>query len=138
MQNIIKWSDDFDVGIEKMNDEHKIIIDLIGKVYRQNQQGENIDKIMQTIEELAEFTVKHFEEEEAYMESINYPQLDVHKKIHEKLLKDLSEHVENSKKTGNVEQSFFVFLNMWLSAHIKGIDMKYSPKNQANDLKKAS
>ena len=137
MSRVIKWSDDFDVGVQRMNDEHKIIIQLIGELFEKNERNEPFSSVMVTLKELAEYTVKHFKDEEEYMESVNYPQLSVHKKIHEKLLNDLSSHAEKIEQTKSLTQPFFDFLNMWLSAHIKGIDMKYNPESNS-ELEKAS
>lgn len=135
MGRVIEWSDDFDVGVSEMNDEHKIIINLIAALFEQNEKGENFERILDTVTELGAYTTKHFSDEEKFMESIGYPNIETHKLIHKKLLSDFTAHAQKIEETKTLPAAFFDFLNMWLTAHIKGIDMKYHPEK--GEMKRA-
>lgn len=51
-----------------------------------------------------------------------------HKLIHQDLLKRFGEHVLRFRSSPEMKVSndFFMFLKVWLSAHICGIDRKYA------------
>ena len=79
------------------------------------------------VEQLQDVTIRHFREEEQFLERIEYPELALHKEIHKTLLEKLDKGVAIIKKNnGAIHQKFFNFLQYWLTAHIKGIDMKYA------------
>lgn len=128
---LMDWDEGLDIGIETMNMQHKGLLDLMNKLYDLHNEGANFDDIKVVLEDLAAKTVKHFQEEEAYMESIGFEGLGPHKIIHKNLLKDFTQHQENFLTSRKFEETFFTFLKVWLSAHIKGIDKKYGEKAQA-------
>lgn len=119
-----------ETSVQKMDEEHKVIIQLMNKLYDQNQKKSPKPELLKTLNELKDWTVKHFADEEEFMESIGYEKLTTHKAIHKKLLTDFVKHYENFQKPQSLtlHADFFEFLSVWLSAHIQHIDMQYSPK----------
>ncbi|SMF25543.1 bacteriohemerythrin [Pseudobacteriovorax antillogorgiicola] len=132
MTSFFSWNDSYDLGIDAMNSEHKTLIAMMNRLYEKHEQGAEFDSLKQSVEDLANYTIKHFSDEETYMESINYPELKVHKLIHADLLKKLAKHKEDFLASQTLSPMFFNFLKMWLSAHIQGIDMKYSNFKKEN------
>ena len=60
------------------------------------------------------------------MQSIGFPGLGSHKRIHASLLEQLNEHANAFEAgPGALPDQFFTFLKVWLTAHIVGIDAKY-------------
>ena len=51
---------------------------------------EDIDEIKKIVKELIKYTKFHFSNEENYMKSINYLGLKDHKRLHEKIIKELA------------------------------------------------
>ena len=45
--------------------------------------------------------------------------------IHKDLLDKFTDHYQIMVSTGKLNDKFFSFLKLWLSAHIQGIDVKY-------------
>ena len=77
-----------------------------------------------------EYTVKHFSDEEAYMESIDYEELDVQKKAHEMFVDKLNNI--NLDDLDDHQQQYLIelvdFLLMWLVNHILKMDKKIPKK----------
>jgi hemerythrin-like metal-binding protein len=122
-----EWDKALDVGVEEMNQQHKTLIGLMDVVYQKNESGASKQEIVGSIDNLVNFVLKHFKDEEGYMASINFPGLEAHKKVHGNLLTDISKLVEGFKN-GTAEKlgsDFPIFLKFWLSTHIRGIDTKY-------------
>jgi hemerythrin-like metal-binding protein len=121
-----EWSTGLDIHVSEMNDEHKVLIDLMNRLHEEAQAGQSKDVLQHTFHELVKFTRQHFQDEERYMYSINYPGLPTHRLIHAKLLSQLSGHYEDfCKGDGVVGPAVFEFLKMWLNAHIRSIDIQY-------------
>ena len=128
-----EWNSNLDLGVDSMNDEHKHLIDLMNKLHALNESKSPHATLLRAVDDLAGYTVKHFADEEAFMASVNFPGLATHKLIHQQLLQQLSEQRDAfAQAGGTVPDAFFKFLKHWLSAHIKGIDMKYGRHANAN------
>ncbi|HEY5603255.1 MAG TPA: bacteriohemerythrin [Gammaproteobacteria bacterium] len=120
------WTKELDVKVEKMNAQHKILIDLMGELFQLTSLRESKQRTLQKLNQLASFTRKHFREEELYMDAINFKGRDTHKIIHQHLLDELDVHVEGFKNHHQLlSNEFFFFLRHWLTVHIKHIDVKY-------------
>ena len=126
--SIMDWEPALDVGVGAMNDEHKQLLSLMNALHDAYKAGETGSSVMQKLDALGAATIKHFADEEVYMESIGYPKLASHKIIHQQLLQKFTQFsAEIRQANGKLEEGFFTFLKFWLSAHIKGVDMQYSP-----------
>ena len=123
----IVWDDSLDLNINMINDEHKILINLMNKLYDQNQDNAPMETLKATLSELSTYAAKHFEDEENYMASINFSDIEAHRAIHQRLLKRISAFSqEYANSDGKISGDFFMFLKIWVTAHIKGIDVKYA------------
>jgi hemerythrin len=121
-----KWEPKYNLNINSLDDEHKTLVKIMNEIYELNSQKKNFSQILPKISELARGTQMHFKNEEDYFSSINYPKAAAHKMIHKDLLTKFTEHVEKMKTTQNIPDAFFMFLKVWLSAHILGVDTGYA------------
>lgn len=120
----LEWSKDLDVGVDAMNGEHQVLIDLMNRFVDAGERGDHAG-LRRCLEKLRDFTAKHFEHEEAYMASIDFPDLTSHQRIHRKLIDAFDRHADPILAGSMDIQEFKVFLKMWLKSHIMGIDTKY-------------
>lgn len=123
---IMEWDSSLDIGVGAMNDEHKQILSAMNRIYDAAEAGRTGEEINRLVERLGDVCIRHFQDEEAYMASIGFPDLAVHRIMHQDLLKRFSAFAAEIKAAGGrADQGFFYFLRYWLKAHIKGIDCKY-------------
>ena len=116
----------FDVGVAKMNADHKVLIDLMNALHARNAAGATKPELQGLIDRLATATQRHFTAEEAYMDSLAFPGLRAHKLIHQKLLADFGRHAARfAAGSGQLEKGFFDFLSLWLRSHICHLDTQY-------------
>ncbi len=121
------WDEDLDVGVEAMNDQHKKLIALMEEVYQKNAAKVGKEGVLQATQTLIDYVIKHFRDEEAYMESINFPGLEAHKQIHRNLLGDLNDLAKKfvASDDSELSEEFMAFLSLWINTHILAIDNKY-------------
>lgn len=128
-ENIFDWDlDKFTTKVGAMDREHEGLIKIMNQLYKDNNSGVEKAQLLKTATLLATKTTEHFSHEEKYFSSLpNYQGATSHKLIHQKLLAQFAEHLENFKKnpSGKFDAEFFRFLKVWLQAHICGIDRKY-------------
>lgn len=123
MTKLFEWTDELELGVHKMDDQHKVLIDKINILIARLDEGGAPP--IQEFKDLAKYVILHFDDEEKYMEKIEYPGLEVHKTIHKQLLSKVSAFQEELE-AGVLEKDRLInFLKMWLRSHIMGIDMKY-------------
>ena len=109
-----------------MNREHQGLLDIMNKLFDASERGETGENVLQLLDELEQATVAHFANEEAYFDSISFPEADLHKAVHKRLLANFGESAAKIRESnGIVDEEFFQFLRYWLTAHIRGIDSKY-------------
>jgi len=127
MSDYFQWDPaKFSLDVAAMDREHQVLIghmNTLHRLYVSNAPSPEQGKAFKT---LADYTVKHFADEERYMEGIGYPGLRIHKGVHQNLLERVGHFGKAFAATGRFGDDLFVFLRMWLSAHICGVDMKYS------------
>ncbi|MCB1176791.1 MAG: bacteriohemerythrin [Leptospiraceae bacterium] len=124
---LIKWSDSLKVGIEKIDTEHKGLVNLINQLYEKTLNDSPIDELKPIFDSLVHYTVQHFQTEEDLFAKYNYPLDNEHKQEHENLkAKVLEFKVEFEKGNANINFELLDFLRKWLTSHILKSDMKYS------------
>jgi methyl-accepting chemotaxis protein/hemerythrin len=122
----MQWSSDYETGINKFDEQHKMLFDLINQLYvaMKNKQGK--DTMGRILNELANYTDFHFKSEEEAFDKFGYPATAEHKIIHEKLVKQVIDFIDNFQ-SGSVMVDFNLlnFLQDWLNNHIKVEDKNY-------------
>jgi hemerythrin len=127
MSDYFEWNEaKLGLHVPEMDREHQALISLMNKLHVLREKKATAAEVLAAINALGEYTVKHFSDEEAYMARIQYPGIAVHKMVHKQLLAKFTGHQQAYKKDGKLTDDFFVFLKMWLNAHISSVDMKYS------------
>jgi hemerythrin-like metal-binding protein len=100
------------------------------ELYQLNERQANKLTVLDKLDELNHYARKHFQDEEQYMTSIGYNDLERHSIVHQQLLQELSRHTEVFRHHfQQLSNDFFHFLKHWLTVHIKHIDVKYGGVN---------
>lgn len=130
----IEWTPALSVRVEAMDEEHRMLINLMNALYDYNAMGADRDTILRAFDALATFTGKHFADEEAYMESVGYAHLESHKQAHRQLLACVDmQRREFAGGGGKVASAVFTFFRNWLTTHILGVDFRYGRQPRKTD-----
>lgn len=122
---ILKWKDEFSVGVEIMDSEHRKLIAMINKAYDSVENMEEAEILGGLVEEMRQYAMSHFAAEEKLMSEYDYPYTAEHHKEHNEFMitAATTDNVLNSGK--EVEPiRVFKFLADWLRGHILGTDRK--------------
>ncbi|MDA3834384.1 MAG: bacteriohemerythrin, partial [Spirochaetales bacterium] len=122
-KNFITWAATYSVGVPEMDNQHKELIKLINNLYRAMRDKKDVDSVMHGV---VQYTVRHFQDEEALMKSIQYPGLQQHLDMHKKVVsqvQQLAERVQSREK--GIEKKLLIFLKEWLLNHIMKQDKRY-------------
>ena len=121
------FTDKFKTGIPMIDEEHKALFDIIGKIYKAIEVElvhDKFDLILDILDELKEYTSVHFADEENYMKEIGYEGLAQQQILHEKFVETLNEVNLDEVDDNQVEYLYEVlnFLQNWLVNHILKVD----------------
>ncbi len=136
--SVIRWRESYNTGIEQFDEEHHKIVDFINSMFvaiRDKAEQQEVEKVLAGV---VSYTEYHFDNEEAIMAASNYPELEEHRKKHEKLKAETVKfkvRLEEDFKEGS--RKFYVFLREWFTDHIMECDMKYSVKLDLLNEKKS-
>lgn len=121
----IEWNDSLNIGIEEIDCQHRRLIEIRNRLAVHCADGdEGQEHYHQVLSELFEYTRAHFQAEEDFMRSINYPELDVQQAEHNKFVETLLDFSAAAMRGEDGRISCLDFLTRWLLGHIAGSDMK--------------
>ena len=127
------FTEEYHTGIEIVDVEHAELFRIIksaNDLIMEELLHDKYDEIMSVIDQLRDYTIQHFTDEEEYMASVEYEDLDVQKKAHEMFVDKLNDI--NLDDLDAHQQQYLVelveFLRMWLVNHILKMDKKIQKK----------
>ena len=124
------FSNEYLTGIGLIDDEHRQLFALVNEVHAlvcDDMIFDKYDEIMRILTELRNYTEMHFHDEEAYMEQINYADLDAQRRAHNAFIEKLVDiNFEELESLDNNQQEYLQdildFLAKWLVNHILKMD----------------
>lgn len=128
MENLIEWNNELSVGIDEIDEQHKVLIGMLNKLYNETiMQRGGLGVVNNVLKELVQYTIIHFAVEESLFRIFDYPNYEAHKKQHEHL-KDEVINIYNRVKAGKdtVNVDLIMFLRKWLKTHILKDDKQSS------------
>lgn len=127
-KELIEWSQELSVGIEGIDEQHKVLVRLINELHDAILHRRGSVACRSTLTELVKYTQVHFTDEENFMASFHYPEYKRHKEEHDRLIEhllDLQKKLDSGK--ANISFELLHFLKTWLYGHIAHNDKKYVP-----------
>jgi len=122
---VLQWREEFSVGIEEVDHEHRELIELIRSLQQDLQAGADTDRVIEVLGEIYNQIAAHFALEEKMMRETYYAALADHKEDHETLLDDLRDIMDEVEDDGVLDESQLTDdLNRWFSDHFKTHDAK--------------
>jgi hemerythrin len=124
---LITWKNELSVGIDSIDEEHKMLINMINALNDALSDGTANDIIHHIFDGLSVYTSTHFNHEEDLFEQYDYAERTIHKAEHEAFKEQVAE-LQNKMNSGDFMISIEVlsFLKTWLTHHILKTDMAFS------------
>ena len=117
--DLISWRPEYQVGVQLIDTEHKYLFELINEFHAKHAHGTSLKQCLLVLNRLVAYAEEHFQHEEALMQNISYPRLEVQKEMHRELFTsifDLNEKL--SVDDAIVDAGTMRFLKYWLIEHI--------------------
>lgn len=122
---IIKWSDNFKVNVQELDDHHKRLAEIVNEFDESLHTNKGEKVLYKLLDDLLTETSSHFIREESIMKLYKYPDHDIHKEEHNILSKEIT-NMFKGYSTNDRDKSIkiAIFLENWLMDHIVKEDKK--------------
>ena len=104
------------LDIPELDDEHWELFLKMSQISDLAQQGQ-IEQVKSLLDQLCKDMLVHYEHEEKFMESINFPYYEYHVKAHRVL------YTKMQKMIGDVDSHFYI--DKWLGRNLEEIFMQH-------------
>ncbi|MCX7289508.1 bacteriohemerythrin [Janthinobacterium sp.] len=126
MTKFFEWTDELSVGIQEIDEQHKVLIDLLNELHEAIRQHHGSEASVTILGRLADYTRTHFTVEESLMRILGYPEYDAHKLHHEDLIKQMNDLQARLAGGEAITFELMHFLRNWLTHHIMEGDKRYT------------
>ncbi len=120
-----KWKEVFNIGVEEIDRQHRIFLDLLNDCHERLSEGERRTVDRDMVAGLRKYATTHFRYEEGLMHSTEYPQSKNHAIEHRYFETQVSE-MERGGAGGDprTHESVLPFLRDWFLKHVLEHDRK--------------
>jgi hemerythrin-like metal-binding protein len=127
--SLFVWDDSLLVNFEILDNQHKVLVDIINDLARGCDKGKAIKDVLfiKTLRRAVEYAQTHFTTEEKYLQQVNYPDFAAQKKEHEAFIAEVVKQLKSFEENRNDPVALVEFLKHWLYNHIAVMDKEYSP-----------
>jgi hemerythrin-like metal-binding protein/PAS domain S-box-containing protein len=123
--SILTWNDQLLVGIESVDNQHRHLVVLINRLDELNALGADLQTVLETVKQLVDYTVDHFQHEEQLMMEAGFnPRMQAqHCQQHQEFIDKMQQvHVEAQSDVSVISKDLLDFLVDWLCHHILKTD----------------
>jgi len=122
----IDWTDDFQIGIQTIDDQHRVLVEIVNKFDENARKGKGSKIMNEMLSELIQYTTEHFTHEEGLLKEAKYPKLKQHESQHRQLLERVEKlQYDFNDKDRRITKDVRDFLKFWLINHILKEDKAY-------------
>lgn len=125
---MIRWRDDYSVGVDSLDTDHKLLICMINQVEQGLACNEPTRLVGGVLDALADYTLYHFAREETLMRAAGFADVDAHAQCHDTLaaqVREIRARYRRNPRSISVRE-LLSFLNNWLTTHIVRRDQEYA------------
>ena len=132
---MITLSKDMEVGVPKIDTQHKELINRINAVVSMGTKSVSNEETQKTLDLLGAYIIKHFSDEEALQRQSNYPKHEWHKKQHQIYIGEFDKLKSEFAANGSSAKFTLALSNSiigWIVKHIKSADVELGKHLKSN------
>ena len=122
MPQLIEWSDDYLIGLDEIDAQHKRLTQLINNTLRLIYRHSPKEQVAESFQTTIQYATWHFNSEETLMKIYDFPEYDEHCEDHVYLLNGLEKKFEQINRIILNPDKLYTFFAGWFGAHAFGSD----------------
>jgi len=122
-----EWSADLETGREDIDDQHRHLFVLANRLQdAATAEVPDAEAVSDTIYDLTDYVVQHFNDEQELMADEGYPSVSAHRALHEHLTGEVMRFAAEYFNGEEVAAGRIApFLAEWLKTHIRSEDLQF-------------
>ncbi len=80
------WSDEFSVGIDEIDRDHRKLFELLTKLHDASHAGTRREELGKVLDEVLHYLCYHFAHEEELLLQTNFPGYEKHRRLHQAMI----------------------------------------------------
>jgi hemerythrin len=121
---LLQWKDQYSVGIDAVDYEHRELIALINRLHDELMTKGKGSSVSTFLGDLFAAISAHFALEERFMREHRYDQIVQHKTDHERLLDEIREIMDDFEEREIASSELGARLDAWFSRHFETHDAR--------------
>jgi len=137
----IEWERKYNTGIEKVDNQHMKLVELINMLYDKVVLKEDLTSVQDAIVDLKLYTIFHFSTEEKLFKKYEYEEEDTkeHLSKHQEFIDEIAKYLGDNESTQyELGYRLVEYLKKWLFSHILVSDMKFASHIKQNHFSEIS
>ena len=123
---IINWKNDFSVGVDSLNAQHKKLLAMINRLIKEQKKLTDPKMIAELLTEMTDYAQEHFHAEEYLMTEYGYQENEKQIQDHKLFIEKTRSFYSKTEIGPNILSTALLdYLSKWLINHILTEDMKY-------------
>ena len=121
------WDQKYELGNSQVDRQHKGVFDMVNHLVTRYESGKAAESLRETFAFLADYTVYHFESEEALQVEIGYPGYGEHKRLHDDFkvtAGNLARKFAESDSPEDLVRDIREIVIPWITNHMQAEDIK--------------
>ncbi len=123
---LLEWDDSLSVGIAEMDNEHKELVEVMNRFYREIQTEGTVTDLTKKLSDFQSVFAQHLNAESTLLRNNNDPQRQAHLDEHDRFLKEIDQLIERNRSGEDVSLDFFEQLGPWIRDHTMAFDKPFA------------
>ena len=125
MRSLVTWSDDYLLGLDEIDEQHKALFDLINAIWHLVVSKARDEETLRAVAELEKYALIHFTSEEMFMRDTGFSAFAEHRSAHMGFIERVAEERARVIAGQPIGLDLVHFLSDWLTDHILVSDRRY-------------
>jgi hemerythrin-like metal-binding protein len=122
----INWRDEFSVGVEEMDTQHKKLLAMINRLIEEQHTLTDPKTIADLLTAMTDYAREHFRAEEYLMAEYDFDRKNLQEKQHKEFIDKTVSFLSATNIGPNIlSNALLDYLGSWLVGHILTEDMQY-------------
>ena len=123
----INWRDEFSVGVEELDSQHKKLLAMINRLIAERKVLTDPSTIAELLTGMTDYAEEHFRAEEFLMAEYGYDKKALQEAQHRAFIVKTQEFCNAGFGPNILSEALLDYLGSWLVNHILTADMQYKP-----------
>ena len=129
-----EWSESYSMHYALIDAQHQELFRLANCVEALDAKTTTKETLATLLKEFFAYMREHFKDEEVYMQSLGYPRLEEHKKLHENIVDAMTTLLKETKGIETLQAKMKVVSHKWLVEHILENDLHIEKWRAGNTI----